>query len=351
MKALILNSGKGSRMGDLTKTHPKCMTEIASMETIISRQLRQVAEQGISEVIITTGPFEEKLIHYVESLGLPLSYTFVRNPNYENTNYIYSMYLAKKYLEDTDILLLHGDLVVENDVFFSFCETEGSLMAGSKTKELPEKDFKAVVENDRIQKIGISYFEQAFAAQPLYKFEKEDFAKIKYIYIANKVRLKEFINIEAQIDELMLENIYNDYFFGSDLESLYYLSENYKKMVEIYLKIDAQEDCQVPYEELPIYFYSLKRLNKFDKLEKSFEKALKFKNEEIEDVKNGEFKREWTKSEKKEEIREIKRQIKNLKAEYEKILKTDYKPEVKIYPKFLYDCFLIDCPRHQKLDK
>ena len=182
-----------------------------------------------------------------------------------------------------------------------------------------------------------------------FEFGKEDFAKIKYIYIANKVQLKEFINIEAQIDELMLENIDNDYFFGSDLESLYYLSENYKKLVEIYLKIDAQEDYQVPYEELPIYFYSLKRLNKFDKLEKSFEKALKFKNEEIEDVKNGEFKREWTKSEKKEEIREIKRQIKNLKAEYEKILKTDYKPEVKIYPKFLYDCFLIDCPRHQKL--
>ena len=183
-----------------------------------------------------------------------------------------------------------------------------------------------------------------------FEFGKEDFAKIKYSYIANKVQLKEFVNIEAQIDELMLENIDNDYFFGSDLESLYYLSENYKKLVEIYLKIDAQEDCQVPYEELPIYFYSLKRLDKFDKLEKSFEKALKFKNEEIESIKNGEFLTECTKSYKKEEIREIKRQIKNLKAEYEKILKTDYKPEVKIYPKFLYDCFLIDCPRHQKLD-
>ena len=183
-----------------------------------------------------------------------------------------------------------------------------------------------------------------------FEFGKEDFAKIKYSYIANKIQLREFENIKVEIDELMLENVDNDYFFGSDLESLYYLSENYKKLVEIYLKIDAQEDCQVPYEELPIYFYSLKRLNKFDKLEKSFEKALKFKNEEIEDVKNGEFLTEYTKSEKKEEIREIKRQIKNLKAEYEKILKTDYKPEVKIYPKFLYDCFLIDCPRHQKLD-
>ena len=183
-----------------------------------------------------------------------------------------------------------------------------------------------------------------------FEFGKEDFAKIKYSYIVNRIRLKEFENIEAQIDELMLENIDNDYFFCSDLESLYYLSENYKKLVEIYLKIEAQEDCRVPDEELSIYFYSLKQLNKMDKLEKSFKRALKFKNEEIEDVKNGEFKKEWTKAEKKEEIKEIRRQAKRLKAEYEKILKTDYKPEVKIYPKFLYDCFLIDCPRHQKLD-
>ena len=183
-----------------------------------------------------------------------------------------------------------------------------------------------------------------------FEFGKEDFAKIKYSYIVNRIRLKEFENIESEIDELMLENIDNDYFFCSDLESLYYLSENYKKLVEIYLKIEAQGDCRVPDEELSIYFYSLKQLNKMDKLEKSFKRALKFKNEEIEDVKNGEFKKEWTKVEKKEEIKEIRRQAKRLKTEYEKILKTDYKPEVKIYPKFLYDCFLIDCPRHQKLD-
>ena len=92
MKALILNSGKGSRMGDLTKNHPKCMTEIASMETILSRQLRQIEDYGIKEVVITTGPFEDKLIHYVESLGLDLEYSFVRNPLFAETNYIYSIY-------------------------------------------------------------------------------------------------------------------------------------------------------------------------------------------------------------------------------------------------------------------
>ena len=35
MKALILNSGLGHRMGDITKEHPKCMTEIDNSETII----------------------------------------------------------------------------------------------------------------------------------------------------------------------------------------------------------------------------------------------------------------------------------------------------------------------------
>ena len=174
MKALILNSGKGSRMGDLTKNHPKCMTEIASMETILSRQLRQIEDYGIKEVVITTGPFEDKLIHYVESLNLDLEYSFVRNPLFAETNYIYSIYLAREVLKDTDLLLMHGDLVVENDVFFDFMEQEGSLMAGSTTKELPEKDFKAEVSDGKITKVGVYFFEHAFSAQPLYKLKKED---------------------------------------------------------------------------------------------------------------------------------------------------------------------------------
>ena len=174
MKALILNSGKGSRMGDLTSKHPKCMTEIASMETIISRQLRQVEESGIKEVVITTGPFEDKLINYVESLGLDLDISFVCNPLYEDTNYIYSIYLARAFLNDTDLLLLHGDLVIENAVFFSFLEQEGSLMAGSTTKELPEKDFKAEILDGYISKVGISGFNYSYSVEPFYKLTKED---------------------------------------------------------------------------------------------------------------------------------------------------------------------------------
>ena len=183
-----------------------------------------------------------------------------------------------------------------------------------------------------------------------FEFGKEDFAKIKYSYIANKIQLRKFENIENEINELMLETVNKDDFFVEEFAELYYLVGSYEKSRKIYSKFKIQ-DYQFPAWWLRFYFYSLKQLNEIEKLQENFKIVLKIKDEEIESIKNGEFLTECTKSYKKEEIREIKRQIKNLKAEYEKILKTDYKPEVKIYPKFLYDCFLIDCPRHQKLDK
>ena len=183
-----------------------------------------------------------------------------------------------------------------------------------------------------------------------FEFGKEDFAKIKYSYIANKIQLKEFENIEDEINELMLETANNDDFFVEEFAELYYLVGSYEKSRKIYSKFKIQ-DYQFPAWWLRFYFYSLKQLNEIEKLQENFKIVLKIKDEEIESIKNGEFLTECTKSYKKEEIKEIRRQAKRLKAEYEKILKTDYKPEVKIYPKFLYDCFLMDCPRHQKLDK
>ena len=176
MKALILNSGLGSRMGVLTSEHPKCMTEISPRETILSRQLTQLCEAGVKQVVITTGLFERVLRDYCESLGLPLDYTFVHNPDYRITNYIYSIYLAREYL-DGDILLMHGDLVVENEVLDRVLACEGSCMTVSTTLPLPEKDFKAVIRDGKIRKVGVNFFENAVAAQALYRLKKEDWRK------------------------------------------------------------------------------------------------------------------------------------------------------------------------------
>lgn len=173
MKALILNSGLGHRMGDITKTHPKCMTKITEKNTILSRQLNLLHNVGIKEVVMTTGYFDEVLINYCNSLGLPLNFTFVNNPLYAETNYIYSIYCAKEVLDD-DILLMHGDLVFEESVLREMLEEKDSCMKVSSTLPLPDKDFKAVVSDGEVKAVGIEFFDSAMEAQALYKLNKED---------------------------------------------------------------------------------------------------------------------------------------------------------------------------------
>ncbi|SNU07922.1 phosphoenolpyruvate mutase [Lachnospiraceae bacterium] len=174
MKALILNSGLGSRMGVLTCEHPKCMTEVSSTDTILSRQLRLIEAMGITEVVMTTGYYDTVLMKYCDSLDLSLNITYVNNPLYDKTNYIYSIYCAKDYLRDQDIVFMHGDLVFEQSVLEDLISCPESCMKVSSTIPLPEKDFKAVVKDGFVKKVAIDCFDDAMEAQALYKLNKED---------------------------------------------------------------------------------------------------------------------------------------------------------------------------------
>ena len=174
MKALILNSGLGSRMGIYTKEHPKCMTDLSNTDSILSRQLKLLVKVGVTEVVMTTGYFDQVLIDYCDSLNLPIKYSFVKNPIYDKTNYIYSIYCAKELLKDQDVIMMHGDLVFEGQVLESVVNSKRSCMTVSTTLPLPEKDFKAVVDGNRIKQVGIEFFDSAVSVQPLYKLNKKD---------------------------------------------------------------------------------------------------------------------------------------------------------------------------------
>lgn len=173
MKALILNSGTGSRMGKLSDSLPKCLMEIGKQETILSRQLKLLESNGVTDVIITTGKYDKLLRHYCESLTTQLNFTFVNNHLYDQTNYIYSIYLAEEFVHD-DIILLHGDLVFDQEILKDLVRQKKSSMTISSTEELPEKDFKAVVKDNRIYEISIHSFDDAVTAQPLYKILHKD---------------------------------------------------------------------------------------------------------------------------------------------------------------------------------
>ena len=172
MKAVIFNSGLGNRMGEFTKTHHKSMVPLKDGETIFHRQIRLLSAEGIKDFLVTTGPFEEQLKK--EAADFPeLNFTFVRNDIYDKTNYIYSMYLAREYMND-DLVFLHGDLVFNRrlvrDVLNS---SEKNTATVNFTKALPEKDFKGRVKNGKVIEVSIKIFdEDCYAFQPFYKMEK-----------------------------------------------------------------------------------------------------------------------------------------------------------------------------------
>jgi len=177
MKALILNSGSGHRMGFLTQDKPKAMTDIGNGYSILSRQLEQLEQLGIPEAIITTGPFADKLIAYADRLTRKPSVVYVHNPDYAATNYITSMHLAAPHLAGDDVLLLHGDLVLEDSVLIDLMQSQASVMAVDSSLPLPEKDFKAFLRNGRVHSIGIRFFgKDCVACQPAYHWLAEDFA-------------------------------------------------------------------------------------------------------------------------------------------------------------------------------
>ena len=233
MKALLLNSGMGTRMGVLASNHPKCMTEISVKETILSRQLKQLAEVGIEEVVITTGPMDSVLVNYCESLDLPIRITFVKNPEYKETNYIYSIFCARNYLDD-DILLMHGDIVMENEVLDKVITNESSCMVVSSTLTLPEKDFKAVVRNGEVVKVGVEYFNEAMAAAPVYKLLKQDW----------KLWLDKIVEYcEADNTKVYAENALNELNGAANIHAL-----DVKNL--LCAEIDNQEDLAVVFAKL-----------------------------------------------------------------------------------------------------
>ena len=178
MKAVIFNSGLGKRMGALTEHCHKSMVRLQSGEAIFERQLRILHECGIDEFVVTVGPFKEQLIEASKTPHLAgCKFTFVENPIYDKTNYIYSMYLAREYITG-DLLFMHGDLVFDKALVNAVLDSPfASLGCVNRRKELPEKDFKARISHGCIQEVSVKIFDaDCFAFQPFYKLSASDAA-------------------------------------------------------------------------------------------------------------------------------------------------------------------------------
>lgn len=115
MQAVILAAGMGKRLKELTHNNTKCMVKVNGV-TLIDRMLHQIERQHLSRIVIVVGYEGQKLIDYIETLGIQTPIIYINNPVYDKTNNIYSLGLAKDWLCKEDTLLFESDLIFEDSV-------------------------------------------------------------------------------------------------------------------------------------------------------------------------------------------------------------------------------------------
>ena len=115
MQAIILAAGMGKRLKELTQDRTKCMVQVNGV-ALIDRMLHQIESRHLSRIVIVVGYEGEKLMEYIDTLGIRTPIVYVQNPIYDKTNNIYSLALAKDYLCQDDTLLFESDLIFEDAV-------------------------------------------------------------------------------------------------------------------------------------------------------------------------------------------------------------------------------------------
>lgn len=96
--AIIMAAGTSSRFAPLSYERPKALIKVKG-EVLIERQIRQLQEAGISEIIIVVGYKKEQFYYLEEKMGI----TIVENDDYHNRNNNSSIYAARAYLNNSYI--------------------------------------------------------------------------------------------------------------------------------------------------------------------------------------------------------------------------------------------------------
>ena len=117
--ALLLAAGTGSRLSPLTDTAPKCLTEVNSVP-ILRQQIECLEHWGFEHLIVVTGHQGDQVREFVASSVSDLKVSYIYNLQYRTTNNLYSLWLARKAIERSFLLL-------ECDLFFDIGLLSGML--------------------------------------------------------------------------------------------------------------------------------------------------------------------------------------------------------------------------------
>ena len=218
MQGIILAAGMGKRLKELTNNNTKCMVKVNGT-TLIERALSQLDKLNLSRIVIVIGYEGKKLVEYVKSLEIKTKVLFVENPIFDKTNNIYSLYMAKEYMEEDDTILLESDLIFEENVLKCLIEDERDTLAlVDKYESWMDGTCMKIGEDDTIEEFvsGTQFqFDEAgnyYKTVNIYKFSRE-FSKTHYIpfleaYInalGNNEYYEQVLRVITMLDDPMIK--------------------------------------------------------------------------------------------------------------------------------------------------
>ena len=148
MKALILAAGKGTRLHPITINKPKGLLKINEI-TILRRLVNQFKDLGIKEIIIVVG-FKKHLIK--KEFADDKNIFFCDYGNFSNTNNLYTLWFAKKYLNE-DLILSFSDLILDSNIIFDLSISSRDISLAVHSKSILDGTMKMSFLNGSVKSI------------------------------------------------------------------------------------------------------------------------------------------------------------------------------------------------------
>ena len=148
MKAIILAAGTASRLRPLTLHTPKCLLKVGE-RTLLGRSMDALIKAGIREFCIVTGYLHEQIEDFVsQTYGESIDVCFIHNKDYETTNNIYSLWLARPQADGQEVLLLDSDLLYDGQIVERVLADSHDNVLTLIRHELGEEEMKVVMNED-----------------------------------------------------------------------------------------------------------------------------------------------------------------------------------------------------------
>ncbi|MBC8208466.1 MAG: phosphocholine cytidylyltransferase family protein [Desulfobulbaceae bacterium] len=109
--ALLLAAGTGSRLAPLTDLAPKCLVPVNEI-SILERLVDSLKEHNFNRLVIVVGHQADCIRNFLGTRSGGMEITYIVSPLYKTTNNIYSLWLARKII-DEPFLLIESDLVFD----------------------------------------------------------------------------------------------------------------------------------------------------------------------------------------------------------------------------------------------